>query len=803
MTNGTALDSVTGKTILLVNTGSVKKKFILKRLKKLGVVLVCLNKEKNWAQPYVDHWILTNNANHPKAIEDTENFLASNPSIKINGVVTFWEDDVLLTARLADRFNLIGIPFKVAKIARNKYLFRKFCQEREIRVPQYRLIKTKADLAYVLANFKFPLVIKPTSGSSSAYVVKIENEEELYTTYNYVKDNISVGIESALAEGLDILIEEYIDGEEVDVDIVLQNGKVKFHSISDNYQTKEPFFVETGWAIPSSLPLQRQHELIRLGEEVLERLGVQNGVVHFEAKSTPTGPVPIEVNLRMGGDETHAFVSGAWGVDLIECAVAVAVGSYIPTIDRPELPRRYLASSDFLSEYSGVVSQLEIDERVKKLDYLEELHFFKKIGDPILVPPEGFEYLGWVSASGVNTLDAEDNLQAILKLVKYGVARFDRGSSLGKTSRRNRFSSAVLNKNLLMRAAKLEQVRQTTLENQRNLSIGILGDHSENNAPTELHANADLADQIKRTLKESGYQKVRFFDFNNPAKAFNRLKDSSVDLVLNICGKVNNLNLSESHAAALLEVLQLPYSGSSSATLSLCTDKIQVKKLLDYHKIPTPRWDYAYTMDDKISDALRYPLIVKPGSTNDSIGVTNNSVVTTKEQLKTQLERIIAELGQPALVEEYIEGDEYNVSILGGSEADVQVLPLSRSIFKGLPEGYWHILTYEAKWSNLPIYQNIVHQRPADGLGKKLESLITEMSLDAYLLLGCSDYGIVDIRVDDHNNPYVLEVNPNPPLDPNACLPAVAKLLGMDYGRLLEEIIRMAIGRYTSKKQSN
>jgi len=77
------------------------------------------------------------------------------------------------------------------------------------------------------------------------------------------------------------------------------------------------------------------------------------------------------------------------------------------------------------------------------------------------------------------------------------------------------------------------------------------------------------------------------------------------------------------------------------------------------------------------------------------------------------------------------------------------------------------------------------------------------MSLDAYLLLGCSDYGIVDIRVDDHNNPYVLEVNPNPPLDPNACLPAVAKLLGMDYGRLLEEIIRMAIGRYTSKKQSN
>src|SRR3990167_5774812 len=171
-------NELSGKTILVVNTGYIKKKFIFQRLRKLGLTILVLNKEKNWAQPYVDEWILVDTANHSESIRAFESFLTNNPKAKIDGVVTFWEDDVLLTSKIIDKFNLIGIPFSVAKKARNKYLFREFCQRNGLSAPVHRLVKTKEDLDFICQNFTFPLVIKPTYGSSSAYVIKLDNQEE-------------------------------------------------------------------------------------------------------------------------------------------------------------------------------------------------------------------------------------------------------------------------------------------------------------------------------------------------------------------------------------------------------------------------------------------------------------------------------------------------------------------------------------------------------------------------------------------------------------------------------------------------
>ncbi|MFA6411030.1 MAG: hypothetical protein WCW26_05665, partial [Candidatus Buchananbacteria bacterium] len=119
--------NLANKTILLVNTGSIKKRFILQRMKRLGLKIVCLNKEKNWAQTYVDYWIIADNTNQTESISAIKEFIAANPEVKINGVVTFWEDDVLLTAKIVDKFNFTGTPYGVAKRVRNKYLFREFC----------------------------------------------------------------------------------------------------------------------------------------------------------------------------------------------------------------------------------------------------------------------------------------------------------------------------------------------------------------------------------------------------------------------------------------------------------------------------------------------------------------------------------------------------------------------------------------------------------------------------------------------------------------------------------------------------
>jgi len=793
--------SFSGKTILVVNTGSLKKKYILKKLKKLGLTVIVLNKEKNWAANYVDHWILADNNNHGQALEALETFLAANPKIKIDGVITFWEDDVLLTSKISDRLSLIGIPFKIAKRARNKFLFREFCQENKIKTPRYALLKGNKDLEYVGENFNFPLVIKPAHGSSSAFVVKVESKEDLASTFNYVKKNISTMAESALSDGLEILVEEYIDGEEVDVNMILQNGKIKFASIVDNYKTEEPFFVETQWAIPSKLPRKDQQALIEIAEMTLEKLGVQNGCIHFEAKMTKDGPVPIEANLRMGGDETYSFTKEAWDFDLIENMVKVAFGAYIKKIESPEIPKKYLISYDFIPEYSGILVKLDIDEAIKKNEHLEEFHIFKKIGDAVMVPPEGYEYLGWVSVSGNNPLDAEDNLKNILKYIKYEVVKFDPASSIGKTSRRNRFSLASMNKDLLNGMAKIEKIKRSLSEEQRNLHIGIACNIYQDD---QLAVESDLTSigkHIEETLKERGY-KITFFDFNNLPKAFNDLRKSNVDMVFNVCERINNSSLLEPHAASILDTLQIPYTGSNPFTLGLCIDKIKVKKLLSYQNIPTPKWDYAYSLEDKIDESLKYPLIVKPANSDNSIGITNNSVVTNRQELERQIKEVTETLNQPALVEEYIEGDEYDVSILGSEEDDLRVLPLSRSIFDKMPEGYWHIYPFDAKWTDNPAYKSgegIIVQRPAKNISKKLESLLTEIALDTYNILDCHDYGRVEIRVDKNNNPYVLELNPNPSIDINDCVSAAAEFIGMNYGDFLEEIIRMAIRRYKNR----
>ncbi len=784
------------KTILLINTGSIRKRFIIQKLKKMGLKVVVLNKEKNWAQPYVDHWILADNTNHAESIQAIKDFMANNPTIKINGAITFWEDDVLLTSKIIDKFNFIGISYSVAKKIRNKLAFRDFCQLHNLPTPKHEPIKSVSDIKKIFKNFNFPVVIKPTFGASSAYVIKAETEEELVNSYNYIRKNISTKTESALNEGMDVFVEEYIDGDEVDVDIVLQNGKIKFYSISDNQQTKEPFFVETGQSIPSTLSGEDQDDLIDMAEEMLEKLGVQNGVIHFEAKSTKSGPIPIEINLRMGGDEVYSFVKGAWKVDLIENAAKIALGMHISKIKKLNVPKKYISGVYFLSDYSGVLSKLDIDEKLAKKDYLEELHFFKKIGDPILIPPEGYDYLGWITVSGYSMPDAQDNLKDALKYIKYEVVRFAPESFIGRTLRKNSFSYAALNTNLLVHAAKIEKIRMTGKNDQHNLHIGVacnLYEEIDGSVEQEL---TSVGKGIEKILIERGYR-ITFFDFNKLEDTFNYLKSSDVDLVFNVCERVNGSSLLEPHAAALLDILQIPYTGSSPFTLSLCIDKIRVKKLLAFHNIPTPKWDYAYDLDDEIDESLEYPLIVKPANTDNSIGITNESVVTNQEELKKQLKKVIVDIGRPALVEEYIDGDEYDVSIIGSDDSSLRVLPLSRSIFKNMEKGQWHIYTHELKFGGKnPRDFGIVVQRPAKNISKRLEKLLSEISLDTYNILDCHDYGRVEVKVDASGNPYVIELNPNPSIAPSDCIPQVAKLVGMDYGDFLEEIIQMAIRRY-------
>lgn len=784
-----------GKNLLLINTGSTHKRHVLKRLKQLELNIIALNKEKNWAQPYVDHWIITDNTNHQMALNALDQFIKDNPEIKIDGVLTFWEDDVLLTSKIVDKYRFVGISQDIAQRARNKFNFRKFCSDNGLPTPRFKAVRTMEDLEEINKTFQYPLVIKPAFGSASNYVVKVENKAELENTFNYIKNNISASVETALLDGLDIFIEEYIEGDEVDIDLLLQNGKVKFACVSDNFdKTFDEFFLDKGQSAPSSLSAEVQQELISVAEDTLEKLGIFNGCIHYEAKATKNGPMPIEVNLRMGGDYVWSYIKDAWDVDLIENAVKIAVGEMIKFPKEME-PKKYVIGWDLHPEESGILAELDIPEEFEQLPFLEDDTWYKDIGEPVLVPPEGTETIGWLTVSGENFLDAQENLQKALELIKYNVVKFDTESSLGKTVRKSRFESAKMNQQFLIKAAKLEKLRALDKNSLKKLRLAVIGNFSTiNGNPIDNELSVTVT-KVSETLKEAGYEidVYNVNDFNNFLKSFDPKK---TDLVINLTKKINNSTLLGAQLPTLLEAWDVPYTGSSTISNLLCKDKIKFKKILKFHEIPTPDWDYMYDLSDELDEDLEFPLIVKPAHYDNSVGIDNSSIVYDHKSLMEQAKMIIEKLKSPVLIEEYIEGDEYRVSIIGNNDRDIQILPLSRTIFTQLPQGYPHIYTYDAKWSDNKVYGKLLKQYPVKNINKKLETLLSEVALDVFNIFKCRDHGVVEFRVDENNNPHVLEAGSNPSLRPNGELSKVSQIAEYSYLELIEEIIKAAVSRY-------
>jgi D-alanine-D-alanine ligase len=427
------------------------------------------------------------------------------------------------------------------------------------------------------------------------------------------------------------------------------------------------------------------------------------------------------------------------------------------------------------------------------------LEFFKEVGDAVLAPPLGYEYLGWIYAVADTLGEAEERVERIMSGVDIEIAKFSRGSSLGRTIRKSGMSAARLTRRAVIGAARIEHIRTLPLEKQRNLHVGIASNGfagSENPIEAELTSDAEA---IAATLADRGYR-TTFLDFNHPFEAAQQIQDDKIDIIFNLCERINHSGLLEPHAASILDILQVPYTGSNPFTLSLCLDKIRVKKLFSYHRIPTPRWDYLYEADDSFEEDFPLPAIVKPANSDSSIGITNDSVVDNRAALQERIRYVLEDLKRPALIEEFVDGDEYDVSILGNWDDKQRILPLSRSVFAALPEGYWHMYPYEAKFMGSEVHKKGIDvQRPPKGVPGKLTSLISEMALDALNVVGCSDYGRVEVRVDQNGNPCVLEVNPNPSIGPTDCVPSVARLAGMDYGDFLEEILRLAIRRYRDR----
>ncbi|MEW6506646.1 MAG: ATP-grasp domain-containing protein [Bacteroidota bacterium] len=299
-------------------------------------------------------------------------------------------------------------------------------------------------------------------------------------------------------------------------------------------------------------------------------------------------------------------------------------------------------------------------------------------------------------------------------------------------------------------------------------------------------------EEIQRILARK-YLSVDTLAVNSDIKTLiKKVNHYSPDVILNFVESVEGVSNLESYIAGIFDLMGIPYTGNSPVCLGNCLIKSRTKQILNSHGIKTPR--HFITKLNKVPTQrellLRYPMILKLAREDASIGISEFSVVNNYELLKQRLHYLYNTYSQEVLIEEYIEGRELNVAILGE-----QILPISEIRFDGLPEELPKIITYEAKWSPESIYYKHTTPKCPAPLEKKLKSRIEQMALTAYKTLECRDYARVDIRLNNKNIPYVIEVNPNPDISPDSGFVRSAAAAGIVYEELLYQLTHLALQR--------
>jgi D-alanine-D-alanine ligase len=277
------------------------------------------------------------------------------------------------------------------------------------------------------------------------------------------------------------------------------------------------------------------------------------------------------------------------------------------------------------------------------------------------------------------------------------------------------------------------------------------------------------------------------------AELLQSLRPDSFDIIFNLCEGLNNNPMGEAWFAGLYDILGLAYTGSDSKAMGMCLDKILAKQVMHMNDILTPQYQLFSKAQQQKNPKLTFPLIVKPVREDASIGIDMDSVVNTEKDLRNKIKYILDIYKQPALVEEFIEGRELNIAIMG-NEDDIEVLPISEIEFnfeKGIPK----IVTFEAKWMpESDYYKNTNGICPAK-LDKKIEEKIKIIAKKVYQLFNCRDYARVDIRLRGEEV-FVLEVNPNPGINVDSGFYRSIKKAGLTYDEFIQRILNLALKRY-------
>jgi D-alanine-D-alanine ligase len=317
--------------------------------------------------------------------------------------------------------------------------------------------------------------------------------------------------------------------------------------------------------------------------------------------------------------------------------------------------------------------------------------------------------------------------------------------------------------------------------------ITLAREHPED--ALEEYDSLETVDAIAAVLESLGHSVVKL---SGCRKFLANILQSDVDFVFNISEGRGNYRSREAQIPAVLEMLDIPYSGSDPQCLAVALDKPLTKKLVQAAGVRTPKWEVVgnrQKMEEVCHDSFPLPAFIKPAFEGSSKGIRLGCRVEDRRQMARVTATTLEQYRQPVMIEEFISGDEVTVGVVGNSPP--QILGIMRILPRKRSNDFVYSLEVKRDWQN-----QVDYECPAQ-LEAKVLKKITDFSLRAFNTLGCRDFARLDFRLDQKGMPCFLEINPLPGLNPKSSdLPIMAYKMGWNYQSLISSVLNAALERY-------
>ena len=401
------------------------------------------------------------------------------------------------------------------------------------------------------------------------------------------------------------------------------------------------------------------------------------------------------------------------------------------------------------------------------------------------------------------------NQNQLIALLGDNGFEFLAAESLGTESKRNQDLGMMAHR--IVVTAKSSKVASAACAPEyrtpRQVTV-LMGDHRRTDVvkPNGTFDDDDFRtiDHLKKGLASLSEYHISYLDDHDVILRDTARCAANADFVFNLCDEgFNNEASKELHVPALLEMHNIPYSGGSPQCLAYCYDKSLVRGLASEMEIPVPA-GFIVSPEEVafISLPLAFPVIVKPNYGDSSVGITANSVCYDVAQLEKAIATVRDRIGfdRPVLVEQYLQGKDLSVGIIGNPPENYLVLPIIEEDYSRLPADLPQICGYEAKWDQDSVYFKNVTSIAAQ-LPQATVEFLTASCIKLFQRLDCRDYARFDWRVDHNGTPRLLEANPNPGWCWDGHLAKMAALAGISYAEMLRRILSACDERVSSKRR--